>query len=57
MHSTSRMRLEGCAAVASCRTRLYVPAKDGCKLPTPGRVVDVAPHIEGAPATHEPVKD
>lgn len=54
MRSTTRMRLEDCAAVATGRVRLRVLTNDGSKVSTLGRVVHIAPHITCAAfAAHE----
>ena len=53
MRSTTRMRLEDCAAVSTSRVRFYVPTNIGSRVPMLGRVVDVAPHLSAVFAVHE----
>jgi len=53
MRSTTRMRLEGCAAVSTGRLRFYVATAMHGRVSTLGRVVDVAPHLSGTFAVHE----
>lgn len=53
MRSTTRMRLEDCAAASTGRVRFYVPTNAGTRIPMLGRVVDVAPHLRATFAVHE----
>lgn len=53
MRSTTRMRLEDCAAVSTSRVHFYVPTNIGSRVPMRGRVVDVAPHLSAVFAVHE----
>jgi hypothetical protein len=58
MRSTTRMRLEDCAAVATGQTRFYVLTNNGQRRSILGRVVDVAPHITCAAfAVHEAINE
>ena len=52
MRSTTRMRLEDCAAVATGRIRFYVARDDRSRVSVLGRVVDVAPHLSAKFAVH-----
>lgn len=57
MRSTTRMRLEDCAAVATGRIRFYVLRNDRARVSVLGRVVDVAPHLSATFAVHEAVNE
>ena len=57
MRSTTRMRLEDCAAVATGRVRFYVLRNDKRRYPVLGRVVEVAPHLSATFAVHEAVNE
>lgn len=52
MRSTTRMRLEDCAAVSAGLIRFYVVRDDRSRVPVLGRVVDVAPHLSATFAVH-----
>ena len=52
MRSTTRMRLEDCAAVSAGLIRFYVSFDDRRRVPVLGRVVDVAPHLSATFAVH-----
>lgn len=55
MRSTTRMRLEDCAAVATGRIRFYVTTKDNRRVSVLGEPVDVAPHLSARFALHEAI--
>ncbi len=57
MRSTTRMRLEDCAAVATGRVRFYVLRNDRRRESVLGRVVDVAPHLVSTFAVHGAVNE
>lgn len=57
MRSTTRMRLEDCAAVATGRIRFYVTTKDKRRVSVLGELVDVAPHITCAKFALHPAID
>lgn len=57
MRSTTRMRLEDCAAVSTGQTRFYVVRNDKRRYPMLGRVVNVAPHLSATFAVHAAINE
>jgi hypothetical protein len=57
MRSTTRMRLEDCAAVATGRVRFYAAKNDRSRVSVLGRIVDVAPHLTASFAVHEAINE
>lgn len=57
MRSTTRMRLEDCAAVSSGRVRFYMATESRRRVSVLGELVNVAPHLSATFALHETLDD